>query len=638
MHTLIFDIETHDADYIYSYQPWDFLRLAGYKWVGESGVRFTSDIDELRELIDSADMVIGHNIHSFDLPAVYGTDSLTPMHMADEGRVYDTWTHAVLANPAPMRYTNRDGRIVGSHISGVNPGQIAKWNSLDEQAYQLGVRGKTDSLSEIAFEYGNPSYKRAARIRDGYGKIPITNEDYRHYLAGDVLASEAVARALLELMPLNAYAMREQRIEARKQVISNNGLRVDVALAESRAAELEGRRRELIDRLALEYGFPTGGKKPWVTTDGKAAIMAVLADNGITPQTVEWPMTASRHPSPSLGAEVIKTITANTKAENLGIALAELQGQRVLSQLALDSMQSDGFVHSRITMLQRSGRWSTTNPGLTVWSEHDPIKRLEKSVFIPDSDDQSLMEFDYSSADGRIIAALSGDTQYLKLFSEDNGLQYLADITGDPEYAYRFGTEDDGKPKAGMHGINAVLAFGASIVRTNPKEFRQTSKALGHAWNYGAGPKRLSITSGLPLEVAEKFDRKLKKAYPKLTRWQDRTRAFAKRNGYVINPWGRIMRVDRGHEYTQAPALMGQSGTREVICDALLALPDELMTTVKAQVHDALLVSVPTKASDDYAARMLNSMQMTVSPDGGQSVEFPVSHGNPASDWAAAGH
>jgi DNA polymerase-1 len=625
METLVFDIETYDADLIYTLPPWEFMRLAGYKWVGSGLVNFTTDIDELRELIESADMVIGHNIHSFDLPAVFGTDSLTPMHLADSGRVYDTWTHAALCHPAPMIYTDRNNR----QRFGTTPGQAAKWNSLDEQANQLGVPGKTQSLAELAYRYGNSSLKRAARIRDGYGKIPVTDDDYRDYLTGDVLASEAVARALLQIMPLNPYAMREQRVEARKQVISNNGLRVDVAAAEKKATELEGRRLELVGRLAREYGFPTEGKKPWVTNAGKAAIMAVLADNGITPETVDWPMTTSKHPSPSLGSAVIKKITVGTDAEPLGVALAELQEQRVLARLAIGSMQPDGFVHPRITMLQRSGRWSTTNPGLTVWSEHDQTKRLEKSVFVPDFHDELLMEFDYSAADARIVAALSGDSRYAALFGNDRAV--LAEITGDPNYADHF-------KSAGVHAVNAVRAFGAETVAADPETYRQISKALGHAWNYGAGARRLAITSGLPLGVAQTFDRGLKHAYPKLTRWQDRTRLYAKRNGHVINPWGRIMRVDRGHEYTQAPALMGQSGTREVICDALLRLPDQLITTVKAQVHDALLVSIPANQTEVYAGAMIHYMQTTVSPDGGQAVEFPVSHGHPAPNWAAAGH
>jgi DNA polymerase-1 len=624
--TLIFDIETHNADLIYSMEPSEFVRLIGYKWVGQDGVSFTTDVNEIIAQIENADMIIGHNIHSFDLPALYGTDSMWPMHLADAGRIYDTWTHAALCHPAPMIYTDR----TGTRRIGLKPGQVAKWNSLDEQAHQLGVPGKTHSLAELAHRYGNPDLKRVDRIRDGFGKIPVSDPDYRDYLAGDVNASEAVARALLQIMPLTPYAMREQRIESRKQVISNNGFRVDLAVARKRAAELASRRGDLVGRLSRDYGFPTAGLKPWVSNAGKAAILAILADHGITPDSrPDWARTATG--APSMGADVITAVTAGTDAASLGSAIAELQGQRVLAQLAIDSTHPDGLVHPRITMLQRSGRWSTTNPGLTVWSERDPIKRLEKSVFVPDDEESSLMEFDYSNADARIVAALSGDTKYAALFADDDGRQFLADLTGEPDYVTRF-------KSGGMHAINAVLAFGAETVNTDPNGYRQTSKTLGHAWNYGAGARRLAGASGLPLAVTERFDRGLKRSYVKLTRWQDRVRNQAVRHGAVTNPWGRIMRVDRGHEYTQAPALMGQSGTREVICDALLAFPADIMSRVKAQVHDALVINIPTADAGEYATRITKYMETNVNPDGGQSIDFPVSHGHAAPNWADAGH
>src|SRR5690606_39760601 len=54
-----------------------------------------------------------------------------------------------------------------------------------------------------------------------------------------------------------------------------------------------------------------------------------------------------------------------------------------------------------------------------------------------------------------------------------------------------------------------------------------------------------------------------------LVAWQNRVRAFAAR-GYVVNDWGRKMHIEEGRAFTQAPALLGQSGTREIACDFLL--------------------------------------------------------------------
>ncbi|SLJ76285.1 Uncharacterised protein [Mycobacteroides abscessus subsp. abscessus] len=144
-----------------------------------------------------------------------------------------------------------------------------------------------------------------------------------------------------------------------------------------------------MSELQTKYGLPTEGKSPWATTAGKEAIMAALADHGITPKSrKDWTKTSTGNLS--LGGEVLTELTKGTSAEDLGKALAELKGQRSLAQLALDSTHPDGFVHPDITMLQRSGRWSTTEPGLTVWTSRGE-GAVEKSYFVPDSDDEVLL-------------------------------------------------------------------------------------------------------------------------------------------------------------------------------------------------------------------------------------------------------
>src|SRR5690606_32015192 len=190
--TLIFDIETHSADLLYSMQPEEFVRLIGYKWSTDSAVTLTTDLEELKGQIRKARWIIGHNIHSFDLPAVFGTKSNEPLQFAMERRVYDTWTHAALVNPAPSEYINR----FGDKAIADKPERMKAWFGLDEQAHQLGVTGKTHDLKALAREFGQkafPDESAAEQIRRGFGVIPIDDQRFRDYLVGDVLASEAVA-------------------------------------------------------------------------------------------------------------------------------------------------------------------------------------------------------------------------------------------------------------------------------------------------------------------------------------------------------------------------------------------------------------------------------------------------------------
>lgn len=664
MRTVVFDVETHDANLLFSMPPEEFVRLIGYK-VNDGDVVITTDLEELREVLRSADLIVGHNIHDFDLRAVFGIDSDEPLLMTEQGRVFDTWTHAVLVHPAPVEYVNRKGQTAKA----LKPEQMKKWFALDEQAHQLGVPGKTHDLKELAKEFG------------GFGLIPVDDPRFIEYLRGDVLASEAVAKALWKRGPMNPsaerpdfgwYAFREQCIAARMAVISSNGFRVDVEAAQARVDELSVRREDILQMLEEKYGFPTEGAAPWDTLEGKRAILAVLADHGITPETrPDWPKTpvwakreekrkeslakadelvekiavwwleandsslparsrqarqrwmaaaeaeiASLRSEPlppafglSLGGNELLGLTEGTEAEDIGFALAELKGQRSLAQLALDSTHPDGFVHPEITTLQRSGRSSTTKPGLTVWTARGE-GAVEKAYFIPDNDDEVLLEIDYSNADARIVAALSGDTKYAERF----------------------------EPGADGHMINAIAAWGEAVVATDPKGYRQKAKVPGHGWGYRVGPGTLSRQTGMEFSEAKKFLTNMNKAFSVVVAWQDRT-VKSVRNGLIWNDWGRPMQVEKGREFTQAPALLGQSGTREIAMDAILRMPIQVLRSIKAFVHDAIVFSVPKAHFEKWRDGIVKVMEASFKPRvGGQLIDFPVEAGPPGANWYEAGH
>lgn len=667
--TLTFDIETHEAGLLYTMEPADFVRLIGYRWKGQRDVVLTTDLEEIRDQILEARWIIGHNINSFDLPAVFGIRSDTPVELAHQGRVFDTWTHGALVNPAPFLYTNRFGKLCKVD----KPEKATRWFGLDEQAFQLGVAGKTDDLKELAFEFGDPELPKKDRIRDGFGKIPIDDERYSAYLIGDVVASENVSKALIRLGPLDAYALREQEIEARKAVIVANGFRVFQDRAKARVEKQAARRAAIMEGLVRDYDFPTQGLAPWDTDPGKRAIMSALADAGITPKTVDWPKTpvwAKRseklqevdekigetdaqvrlwkaeledeltphrravrerwvaqgeekirelREEPlkpyfglALGGDELIALTRGTTAEDIGGALAELKGQRSLAQLALDSVHADGFVHPQITMLQKSGRSSVTDPGLTIWDATGP----EKAYFGPDSQDELLLEIDYSNADARGVCAMSGDFAYAERF----------------------------KPGADGHLINAWAAWGKDKVGTDKHDpvtadYRQKAKPLGHGWSYGGGYKTLSRESGVPLEDAKAFCEGLAKAFYRLVAWQERARKFAREHGYVVNDWGRRMPVERDRIYTQAPALLGQSWTREVMWDAILRMPMTVLRRVKVTIHDALVFSVPREDFDRWREALCRLMATSFTPQkGGLSIDVPVEAGPPGADWTEASH
>src|SRR5206468_8107610 len=114
---------------------------------------------------------------------------------------------------------------------------------------------------------------------------------------------------------------------------------------------------------------------------------------------------------------------------------------------------------------------------------------------------------------------------------------------------------------------------------------------------------------------------------------------FARRHGYVVNDWGRVMQVEKGREFTQAPALLGQSGTREIVCDAILRMPVHVLRRVKAQIHDAILFSVPKRNWEQCRDYLFQIMQGNLKPkQGGQGIEFPVDAKPAGANWMEANH
>lgn len=608
---LYFDIETHSVDDRWDMSPRDFFRLGQYAW-GDGEIILTEDYDEMIRVIREADTIVGHNIHSFDLSVLFGVDSTEPLELTMQKRVFDTFVQASLVYSNPGQFTMRPKAEdkPGRKVFGDKPEFNKLWLSLDNLAYQLGIPGKIGDLKAMAKEFG------------GFGSIPLNNSEFLDYARQDVDVTRAVARALMHRsQPFIQYYWREQLNAAIDAQNTRNGWVVDVPTAQARVDELKARRDVVMNELVAKYDFPTEGKSPWASSAGKDAILRALADHGITPSnTPGWTKTATGNIS--LGGEVLIEITEGTAAEELGRSLAELKGQRSLAQLALDSTFSDGKVHPEITSLQRSGRKSTTKPGLTVWSARGP-KAIEKQYFIADPGTK-LFEMDYSQADARIVAAYSGDAAFSERFAEGSD----------------------------SHEISGRLMYGDEVYDSNPYEYRQNAKALGHAYAYRAGAKTLAKTGNQPLAVAKMFVEAMDAAYPFVKKWQEAVTEEGE-YGSVTNDWGRVMKIDmykdprtgqmRSSAFTQAPAMYGQSGTRELMVDALIRMAVfdiRIITWLKAQVHDALVFSIPTEHLGWAPEKIKDLMETTFKPKnrGSRAIHFPVGVGKPADNWYLAGH
>lgn len=602
--TLFLDIETHNAGKEYDMPVEEFFRLGqmGWGWHGE--IMTTTCLNEVLNAMRYADLIVAHNGHIFDFSVLLGDEALD---MAFAGRLLDPFVQANLVFPAPSSYKNRDGRTL---VKTDTPKGTMRWLGLDNLCYQLRLPGKVGSLREIAVKY-NPEGTPVADL--DYGLIPVDDLDFVTYARQDIVALRHLVREILNARPMSDYDKREQVKYAINAQISRNGIRVNGTAAQARIEEIEDRRSELLTKLHAQYDFPTEGKAPWSSKKGKEAIFRILADHGITRKTrPNWPLTDTGNLS--LGKDALDAITKGTNAEELGRDLGILSGQRPLARQALDYVRGDGRVHPAIHAVQRSGRNSVTEPGMTTWSARGP-GAIERAYFVP-TEGHKFISFDLSNADQRIIAALSGDK----------------------EYAARFEPGMDG------HEINGRLMFGTKY-DNDPAYYRNAAKAPGHALTYGAGAKRLAAISGLELHTMYTFIDNFYEKYPLVAEWTERVRLRGKTDNAVTNAWGREMPIDKywdeergwtSKAWTQAPALHGQSGTTELMADGLIKMyhyDRRLLTWVVCPIHDEILMDVPEGEVDYVYSAVRDCMEQTIN-----GVNFPVSYGTPGDTWYEAGH
>jgi DNA polymerase-1 len=542
MRTVYFDIETADADELYTYGP-GFCRLAGYA-VDDGPVVLTTDMEELCTVLRDADRVVAHNAIAFDLAALERWHGLDVGHLVDEGRVRDT---LILArhNDPPLSGHTDDRRY-----------------NLDAIGKRLFGRGKDLSAT------GESTLKGLAREFGGYDRIPVDDSSYRKYLVRDV----ELLREVAAYLSCNAYALREHRVMRRLTHISKHGFRVDVVEARRRLAAQQERVAVLQQRMVQVYGLPIGGKAPQRTKVGVIALERAFADCGVEPpRTPKGALATGKN----YLAALLQEHPDNESLVELVETLRALNGERSVTQTILDHTGSDGRVHPSVDARQTTGRISVTKPGLTVMGKRDRANVLERSLLLPDEGDV-LVAFDLSQVDARAIAAHCQDAGYISAF----------------------------EPGKDFHTEMAIELFGDASRRND-------AKPVTHATTYGMGARGLAVSAGIGQAEAQALLNTLDSRFPGLARFKKQVRAEAERKHILWNAYGRPMRVEKGKEYTTAPAAIGQGTARDLMMEGILHLPGWLLPCLRAIVHDEIVLSVPANRAEEAETAVLKALQFS---------------------------
>jgi DNA polymerase-1 len=435
----------------------------------------------------------------------------------------------------------------------------------------LGVP-KSDLGKALAKEYG------------GWDHIPAEDPRYAEYLRADL----DLTRRLDQVIPWDPYEAREAWVATITARITLSGFRADVAGLQERVQALAERAARGRTMLAVEHGFPLTNqagkeaKAPQRTKEGKAAFESALGLLGL--DLSHWPR--GKDGSLSLGKETMEKVAMwaqETAHPALPVieAVQEMNGIRNSAANVLRHV-TDGRAHYTFEPFQSTGRWSF---GLTVLKKGTEDSERE---FLIAEEGHLLGTIDLDQIDIRCVAAHSQDHALIALLNDPS------------------------------RDIHTEISERAGVPR-------KQGKTLDLGWLYGRTVNGLAQTPGMTRDAAERVDAYMRSEFGRVMRWQNEVRERGGAGLLLDNGFGRHLRVEAERAFTQAPALMGQSTTRDLIAEGLLDIArtaPEILPLLRGLAHDEVIFSAPEKDFEEVARIVQKCITRQWAPAG---ASYPVS-------------
>jgi DNA polymerase-1 len=236
-----------------------------------------------------------------------------------------------------------------------------------------------------------------------------------------------------------------------------------------------------------------------------------------------------------------------------------------------------GRVHTSYALAATStGRLSSSDPNL----QNIPIRTDEgrkiRRAFVP-AEGHVLVSADYSQIELRILAA-------------------MADI-GPLKEAFALGTD--------VHAVTASQMFAVPVDQVGG-ELRRSAKMINYGIVYGIGAFGLAQRLGIPRETARDYIASYFTRYPGIREYMDRTKAEARKDGFVRTLFGRrcwIVEIDSKIAWKRAGAERAainapiQGTAADIMKKAMIRVRRRLDRSnlgahMLLQVHDELLFEV----------------------------------------------
>lgn len=452
--------------------------------------RLRSRFNELKS--DPEVTLILHN-SSFDLPRLDAIDF--------EAKLFDTMHAAQLLNPDLPKGLERAATM---HLD------LRPWKHLFQD--RPAVYNAMDARVTYAL-----AMKQAA-ILEATGQRPVF---------------ETMMRAMPTLMKLTLKGIR---VDESRLVTWRAELERKLADAHARWKRPDvapTSYRKLVTYLYGDLGLPTQYSKDGGVTTDDAAIYHLL--------TLDIPSEGKA------ALEALRDIRDAGRNLSTYAAVAAGADGRVHPRYVTADKDEAGATFTQKGQGAGTGRIQARDPNIM----NQPVEA--RRLYVPSEDTWCFGYIDWSSAEARVEAALSGDTNLAEA------------INGD---------------------LHETIRSALGIDRTRAKN-------IFYGTGRGAGPRTLARTmadAGFPTSIAEceEMQNRLFRLFPAWAGWRNNLIDLGRRQGFITNPMGR-----RRYFYTRnaGSAMIGfipQSTVADMLWDIIPRVPG-LVTTI----HDAVLVEAP---------------------------------------------
>jgi DNA polymerase-1 len=238
-----------------------------------------------------------------------------------------------------------------------------------------------------------------------------------------------------------------------------------------------------------------------------------------------------------------------------------------------------GNIHtSYIQIIAATGRLSSVNPNLQNIPIRSDAGRSIRKAFIPREKDNYILSADYSQIELRIMAHYSNDENMINAFKRDHDI----------------------------HTETALKVFNVQSKKDVTKNMRRKAKEVNFGIIYGIGAfglaNRLEMRNSEAKAIIDRYFEK----YPKVRDYMDKTKKFARDNGYVQTLMGRrryLKQINnqnaaaRAEDERAAINMPIQGTAADMIKIAMINIfedfrKNKLKSKMLLQVHDELVFEV----------------------------------------------